>query len=322
MEENKKYQKAYELIKNADNILIATHDRPDGDALASTCAIIELAESLNKNFFAYCLNTPPTQFNFLPHVEKIKSEIREFDFFNYDLIITLDCGSLNRTNLAKEIINKKEGQIVIEFDHHPKIDNYADIEIKRPELSSTTEVLYYLFKYNRIKFTKNIANCILTGIATDTAYFIYPVTTEKTIDIASEMLLYGAKFPSILEHTWRNKSLEAMRIWGSAMNNLKINKKYNFAFSVLSNKNLSENKVSEEELEGVAGFLSNLYGVKGLLLLREEKKGLIKGSLRTSHPKINIAILAQILGGGGHPKASGFYAEGELKKTDGFWQIA
>ena len=91
------------------------------------------------------------------------------------------------------------------------------------------------------------------------------------------MLLSGASYPSVLEHTSRNKSITAMKIWGKALSNLKINPTYNFAYSILSSSDLAESKATEEELEGIAGFLSNLRDVKGLLLLREEEQGKIMG---------------------------------------------
>jgi phosphoesterase RecJ-like protein len=315
------YIKVLHKINGSKKILLVTHDRPDGDALSSTCAFIELLTGLNKKFFAYCYNSPPHQFNFLPHIEKVNSDKNKLNFPAYDLIIVLDCGSLKRTGLTEEIKNKNLSQFIVEFDHHPKTDNYADIEIRNPSASSTAEILYNFFKTSNIKINKNLATCLLTGILTDTGNFLYPVTTDQTVKIASEMLLYGARFPLILENTWRNKSLPAMKLWGQAINHLQINNKYNFAYSVLTHRDLSRNGITDEELEGVAGFLSNLYGVKALLLLREEEDGKIKGSLRASHSKIDISLLAQIFGGGGHAKASAFVADGKIEKTNNGWRI-
>jgi len=314
--------KAFQKVKEAKKIFIVTHDRPDGDALSSVCAFIELLTGLGKEFSAYCYDTPPRQFNFLPHLEKIKTDKNKLNFSEYDLIIVLDCGSLKRTRLIEEINNKKPNQFIIEFDHHPKTDNFADIEIRNPNISSTAEILYNFLKTNHIKINKNLAIGLLTGILTDTGNFLYPYTTDKTIKIASEMLLYGARFPLVLENTWRNKSLSAMKVWGLAINNLRINKKYNFAYSILTQRDLSQNGITDEELEGIAGFLSNLYGVRGLLLLREQEDGKIKGSFRAIHPQIDISRLAQIFGGGGHAKASAFMTEGKIEKTDKGWKVA
>jgi len=79
--------------------------------------------------------------------------------------------------------------------------------------------------------------------------------------------------------------------------------------------------VTEEELEGMSGFLSNLNGVNAVMLLREMAGGKIKGSLRTSKSKIDVSKIARTLGGGGHVKAAGFTVEGKLEKTGSGWKI-
>ncbi|MEA1963193.1 MAG: bifunctional oligoribonuclease/PAP phosphatase NrnA [Patescibacteria group bacterium] len=316
-----RYIKALHKIFKADNILLVAHNRPDGDALASIGAMSELLIGMDKKFSAYCEDPAPRHYNFLRHVEKIVTDKSKLDFAKFDLIIALDCGSLSRTGLANEISKRAKNQFVIEFDHHPRVDDYSDLEIRYTESSSTAEILYHFLKANNIKINKNFANCVLTGILTDTGNFLYPSTTNETIKIASEMLLQGARFPVIMEHTRRNKSIGGMKIWGKAINNLKINKKYNFAFTVLKRKDIIKHKASDEDMEGAAGFLSNLSEVKALLFLREEKDGKLKGSLRTSHPDIDISLLAAKLGGGGHPKASGFTFDGKLEETRNGWRV-
>ncbi len=141
--DNSLYLNAYEQIKKSNNILIVTHDNPDGDAVSSACAMAEILESLKKNYLIYCLSQLHHQFNFLPQTEKFKTKL---DYFNFDLIITLDCGNLKRTNLTKQIKSRTANQFIIEFDHHPKVENYANLEIRNPEAASTTEVLYDFIK--------------------------------------------------------------------------------------------------------------------------------------------------------------------------------
>jgi phosphoesterase RecJ-like protein len=315
------FKEAYKKIKQANNILLVAHNQPDGDALSSVAALAELLEQLNKKYSIYCYDQPPAVYSFLPHIEKINSDKNTLNFSSYDLIIVLDCGSLSCTKLETEIKNKRPNQFIIEFDHHPRIDFYADLSVKDPDFAATAELIYFFLKANQIKINKNIANCILTGLMTDTGNFLYPSTQERTIKIAAEMLKLGARYPVILENTWRNKSLAGLRIWGQAMSRLQINRRYNIAFTVLTQKDLAENGVSEEELEGIAGFLSNLHGVKALLFLREKENNQIKGSLRTIRPEIDVSLLARLLGGGGHRLASAFLAPGRLTKTEKNWQI-
>ncbi|RMD59567.1 bifunctional oligoribonuclease/PAP phosphatase NrnA [Candidatus Parcubacteria bacterium] len=308
-----------QIIKDANHILLVTHNRPDGDGLASVCAMADYLKELNKKFTLSCTDEPPRQFDFLPHLELFSSTVPNLD--KYDLLIPLDCGSINRTGLEKQITQHRAKIKIIEFDHHPAINHYADLELRNPGAASTTEVVYDFFVANQININKNRATCILTGISTDTGNFLYPSTSSKTIAIASEMLQKGARLPSILDNTWRNKSLTTMKIWGKAINNLRINPKYNFAFTALTIKDIEESGASEEELEGIAGFLSNLEGVKGILFLYEEGGGVIKGSLRSLQEGINVAALAQKLGGGGHIRAAGFKIQGKLVKTEKGWKI-
>ncbi|MDD5032448.1 MAG: DHH family phosphoesterase, partial [Patescibacteria group bacterium] len=269
-----KFLEVFQKIKEAENILLVTHERPDGDAVSSLCAMVDLCENLGKKYTAFCPGEPINQYSFLPHTEKIifnkmalASAKPLLDFKNlaplensatwggdektssfltgFTLIIALDCGSLERTGLAGAIRGRGFNQFFIEFDHHLKNGNHSDLEIRKPEAVATTEILYYFFKANKIKITKNIANCLLTGILTDTGNFLYPLTSDKAVSIASEMLLYGARFPQIVKNTLYNKSLAAMKLWGRALTNLKINEKYNFAFSIMTLREME--KFSEDE---------------------------------------------------------------------------
>lgn len=101
---------------------------------------------------------------------------------------------------------------------------------------------------------------------------------------------------------------------------MKINKIYNFAYTILEPEDVPL-EMAEEELEGLAGFLSNLDRVNGLMILRELPEGIIKGNLRTAKPNVDISKLARALGGGGHAKAAGFTVTGSLQKTENGWTI-
>lgn len=311
---------AYKNLKKAKKVFLVIHEKPDGDAVSSVCAMIDLLDDLDIEYFAYSKSEIPNNFCFLPHTEKINNFMPK-DFSSFDSIITLDCGSLSRTTLSKEILARAKSQKVIEFDHHPKVDDYSDIEIRETKAASTTQVIYDFFKKNKIKINKKKATCILTGISTDTGNFIYPSTSEKTVRISSEMMIRGARLPNILDKTWRNKSISGMKLWAIAINNLEINNKYNFATTVITKKDIEETGVGEEELEGVSGFLSNLDEVRGVMILREEDDGIIKGSFRTSRDDVDVAKMARALGGGGHTKAAGFKVRGRIIKENDKWKI-
>jgi len=331
-----RYKQAFLKIKNSRKLLIISHINPDGDALSSVCAFLELARMLKIDAQAYAQFKKGDTFNYLPHESEIITDSANVLSLNsYDTVVVLDCGSLSRTNLLEEIktVQKSSDRpFIIELDHHPKVDDYADLEIREPEKAATVEIIYNFLKENKFSLNKNLANCILTGLLTDTGNFLYSNSSNINIAIASEMLDLGAQFPKIINNTLHNQNMLSMKLWGLTMDNLKINAKYNIAYSVLTKEDLDnltklgskieiERYLNNDVYGDIAGFLSNLSEVQAIMLLREEEDGKIKGSLRTSRPDVDISGLAKELGGGGHPKASGFVMQGHIVKTESGWKI-
>ncbi len=319
-----RYIEAYNKIKEAKNILLITHEKPDGDGLSSICALSLFFDSLNINYTLFCIDKNSSIFNFLPNIHKLTNNYN-FNLSEFDIIIPCDCGSIKRTAISNKIKNEtSSNQLIIEFDHHPHVDDYSNIEIRIPHLSSTAEVLYHFFKFNNIKMTKEISNCILTGILTDTGNLLYSSTSENTIKASSDLLLKGADYKKITKQTWQNKSITSMRIWGVILDNLRVNKDHNLAYSVISYEeiqNFSHEIKNTDVFDSVTSFLGNIEGVKAIMFIREEEKGTVKGSLRTNYEGIDISQLAKQFGGGGHPKASGFKLKGSIIKTEDSWKI-
>lgn len=331
--------KAYKLMRSAHHILIVAHFRPDGDALASVSALRLVALSLGKEVGVFCQNKNPDLFDYLPGFTEIESDlvelknkfkIKENLAERFDLMIIADCGSLDRTSLTQEIkdFKKDQGQI-IEFDHHPQIDDYADIEIRQPGLSSTAELIYNFIIANNIALTRDLADCILTGILTDTANFLYPSATEDTLKAAAATLTAGAHYAKIASYTLHNKDVAMIKMWGIALKRLQLNVKYQVASTVITRQDI-KGIFSQEKLDkaaesdffsGLAGFLSNVTGAKAIMLLYEDQQGLIKGSLRSTPNGFLVDKLARALGGGGHERASGFAIPGRLEKVDNYWQV-
>lgn len=342
----KNFKLAGEKIEAAKSILLVSHLSPDVDAIASLCFFIDLFKK-NDQYFLALADGKNGNYYFLPNedhiisnksdlVERIKKDFsveedisKNFLKF-FDLVVTVDCGSLERTSLTEELTNVKDLMLdtfIIDFDHHMPSQIYSDIQIKIP-LASTTEVLYHFATFNNIKIDRNLANCLLAGILTDTANFLYPSVSGKTLEIASEMMALGAQFPKLLNNTWRNKSFLEMKLWGLALANLKVNEKYNIAFSVLP---LADLKRFKDEFgqwgldifSDIVGFLSSLSEANIVLLLREEDPGKIKGSFRVgvSDNDADVNEIAKIFGGGGHKKASAFVFDGHIIKTENGFQV-
>jgi phosphoesterase RecJ-like protein len=330
---------AYEMMAAASSILIIAHLRPDGDALSSVAALRLIANDLGKKTVCYCKHKNPQLFDYLSGFQEIESdwnsiqtkyEFKDKIIDKFDLVIIADCGSLARTTLTQEIKNYKQaGGKIIEFDHHPRVDEYADLEIRYPDLSSTAELIYRFIVTNKIFFSRELADCVLTGILMDTGNFLYPSASDETLKAAAATLEAGAHYSKIVSYTLQNKDMAVFKMWGLALERLKINPRYQMAIAVITRTDV-KGIIGQEGLDmaaesdlfsGLSGFLSNLAGAKAILLLYEEENGCIKGSLRSTPNGFMVDKLARALGGGGHKRASGFSVSGHLEKIANNWKI-
>lgn len=329
-----KLQLAYSKIKSAKRILVIGHTSPDADALASVGAILEIAAGLGAGTYAYAAKKISDAYEFIPNEDLISTEEPE-DLRIFDVIIILDCGSISRTGLEVRLRTliraEQEGRLsqrpyMIEFDHHLAQEAYADLEIRLPDKASTTEIIYHFLKANNLEISRTLANCILIGLLTDTGHFLHANSSREALAISSEMLLRGASLPKIIDHTVNNKSFSALKVWGRALENMKLNPETGLAASALTAAELKEllapvEARAEADLYGdIVSFLSTLGGVRVALLLREEGD-IVKGSLRTNDDEVDVAKIAQNWGGGGHKKAAGFTIPGKLLKTDKGWKV-
>jgi phosphoesterase RecJ-like protein len=314
-------KKIYQAIVQAEKILLVTHYGPDGDALASLSAMMSVMENLGKDYLATCADKIEPRFLWLPHLAKVSSQDLGDNLAGADLIITLDCGTLSRTHLAAKIKARAPWQTLVEIDHHQPLEPEADLILRWPEAASTTEVIFAWLKINNLSINNDVAQAILTGVATDTGNFMYSSTSERSLAIASEMLNKGISWSRITALSKPQYNLDAVKLWGLALSRLKINQRYQIAFTVLTLADVADMELAETMIEELPGFLSRLSDVKAVLLLKELPGGIIKGSWRACQDGVDVAKLANYLGGGGHVKAAGFQLNGKLKQTANSWMI-
>jgi len=319
MASNELYQNIFRKITAAGNILLVTHENPDGDALASVCAMAEMLKEAKKIFYLFCADKPGPEFNFLPQIEKFTDAIDDIIWEKLDLVIVLDCGSLRRTAIADKISNGRAD--IINIDHHVSNDNFGRYNIVDPDAVSTTQLLHEFFKSQKVAISRRIASCILTGIITDSGNFAYTATNSQTFSVASEMLMQGASVRNILNSTFKNKKLTTLQLWGYALNRLQQSAAHDIIYTILTAEDLNKFQADKKDLEGLASFLNSLKDAKIILILYELGDGRVKGSLRTNRNDIDVSRLAAVFGGGGHRKAAGFEVEGKLVPLNNGWKV-
>lgn len=306
-----------QFINNEDALIVVCHRRPDGDALGSLLAMGEYLRSIGKQAEMYCFDSIPSYFQYLPGVEKIKNSQDEF-WKNTRAALVVDCGDLTMPGVELEAFVGKQ---IAAIDHHVSNPRYGKVNIVLPETASTAEILLQYFNSGNFAITKDIATCLLTGIYTDTDAFSNLGTTPESLAAAAELLKLGANFKEITANTLQNKTIPSLKIWGRALERLRMDHEKGIAVTVIREADLIECQATLDDTEGIASLLNHLADVKMSMVLREQADGTVKGSLRTTNELIDVSKVAKLLGGGGHAKAAGFTVKGKIIETDKGWKI-
>ncbi len=317
-------QQILTALQNANKILILGHTnpRPDGDSLGSVLALTHYLRSLGKEVTAFSLYPVAQNLAYLPGSLELTTEVERLKIADHDLIVMLDFAEFKNSGLEMELRGAYQtGQAFINIDHHPGEHEVAEISLVIPTASSTAEILYHIFSQNNLPISKDMATCLLTGILTDTQNYTNGATTFTAMQAGSELLRAGARLQQITAHTWQNKDLPILRLWGKVLLRLEEDPQTGLATTVVTLKDLEEENLPAEAAEGVANFLNSLSTSKAVLILREEAEGKVKGSLRTTRDDVDVAEIAKQYGGGGHKKAAGFLVPGHIVKTDEGWKV-
>ena len=283
-------------------IFITGHINPDGDALgASFCLKLLLDnENIDADIDFDIATSLPTNLDHLPY-ELITKNIKT----SYETVFIFDCGNPSRLGKYENIVLKANNIIVI--DHH--IDpTFGTLQIVDPNAASTTQVLFRQLVKEKYKINKAMADCLLTGLITDTGRFQYPNTTTEVFTIASELLSNGADLSSISENIYGSIEFNALKLQSEIINRIEFEKDIQFTYSTIYQNDYKKYNISPEETDFMIDVVRLVKGANIALLLKEQVDGSFKGSLR-SRNNFNVQEIASIFNGGGHKAASGFSSE-------------
>lgn len=309
-----------QIIDQAGSILVITHQKPDGDGLGAISAVAYYLASKGKNYQLFCKDLVPETSQFLPLIHQVTNDQSIFKK-EFEVIILLDSGDLEYAGVEQIIKSLNYKFTLINIDHHITNRGYGDLNVVLPEKSSTSEIIYGLFRSWQFPLSKEVATALLNGIIFDTGAFSNAATSLSALEVASHLLNLGARHKEINEYQLKNKSLGLLKLWGRAFERLTFNGRYNLAFTVITQRDIKECQAPDEATEGIANFLNELSGAKIVMVLKEGQNGLIRGSLRTTYDDVDVGELAQKWGGGGHKKAAGFSVKGKLMYDNNRWSI-
>ena len=295
-------------INEAKEIVILTHETPDGDAIGSSLGMKLALEKIGKNA-DIIMSKYAKMYSFLPGFETIKeaSEVK-----NYDLAISLDCATLKRLD-NKEYFENAKKTIVI--DHHGSNNMYGDINYVNPVSPACSEILLVIFTYFGIEIDTKIGTCLMTGIITDTGGLQYTSTTADTFEYAAELLRKGVNISEICKKTLQTKTKANFELSKRVMDRVELLEDGKVAFSYITTKDMEEVNAKEGDHEGLVNIGREIEGVEVAIFIRQkENDDLYKVSMRTEE-SVNASDVCLMFGGGGHPRAAGALIPGTIEQV-------
>ena len=290
------------LIHQHNRFLVISHFRPDGDAIGCSLAMGLCLLNLHKDVTIWNEDGLPERFKFLEEAGRIT--VPEPNTAPFDVVFILDTAVRNRAGDAC-LAAIPPGAIWVNIDHHVSNDRLGDLTYVDTSAPATGQILFELFAHGGFPVTKAMANALYAAISTDTGSFQYPSTTARTYAITAELVAAGVNVGEInqnLYETCPRRRLELLRALLNVLHFSSEDRVASFALTAATAKNIG---TIPDDTEGLIDTIRSIEGVIVAAFFEEVSEGLIRISLRSKNPKIDVCAICAEFGGGGHKLAAG-----------------
>lgn len=308
-------------INSSKKIVITTHLSPDGDAIGASLALYHFIKNRGGNVMVLVPNSFPYFLKWMSAANEI--EIFEYNpsaghkiLMNADLIFSLDYNVFKRVGDMGPILESSSATKVL-IDHHPSPDGSFDIIVSKPQISSTSELIFRLIYQSGgyVELTKSGAESIYCGMMTDTGGFTYNSADPETFEIISLLLRKGINKDTIYSNVFNNYSEDRFRLLGFILSQrMDVYHDKHSALLYLSNEDQSQFIFTKGDTEGFVNYPLSIKGIIFATFIREEE-GIVKLSFRSRKSFRCNDFASEFFNGGGHINASGGEFQGSLEEA-------
>lgn len=299
------------LLEAASRVVVLGHTHADGDALGSTSALcLFLKESLGKEVTCLFSDTPPDNLKFLLaagvpyyfHDRKPREAVQAIE--KADLIVLLDANAFNRTEALMRPLQESSARKVL-IDHHLNPDTPSfDLVFSTPDISSASELLYWILKALSGKaLPVNIGEALLAGMTTDTNNFSNSVF-PSTFRMASELIEAGVDRDALLQQLYWSYRENRVRLMGYMQSQQLTILPCGAAYMILTRKLQAKFDLREGESEGLVNVPLTIENVRLSVLVKEDGP-LWRVSIRSKRGTSAQQLAMTVFHGGGHENAAG-----------------
>ncbi|MBI4063528.1 MAG: bifunctional oligoribonuclease/PAP phosphatase NrnA [Elusimicrobia bacterium] len=293
-------------LREAKSFAIVGHVKPDADTLGSSLALSGLLRRVKSGRRIVLANASPipAQLQFLPRWDTVVAPAQKSDLKDLDCAIYLECANPER---AGGIAAFEEFRLTLNIDHHITGKGFAHVNWINPHASSNAEQVYMLYKEFGFVPTKEEATWLYAGIVSDTGRFQYSLTSPATHRVAAELLETGIPHTRIMEHLFTIKTVAHLRLLATALSSMRFHLGGRVTALSLSRGDFAKYDFHATQTEDIVNYGLAPKEVEAAFFMKEEPfrgKNVVSVSLR-SRGRVDVSVLAQSFGGGGHKNAAG-----------------
>lgn len=295
---------AVRALLDADEVTIACHVNPDGDALGSLLGASLALRKIGKRTYPTWGTDPlavPAQYEFLPGIDQL---VGPKEAPVADVFLGLDCGAADRLGELETTMSKC--RCVVNVDHHPGNDEFGHLNVVVTTASSTAELVARLIVDAGIDIDRDIATCLYTGVVTDTGRFQYSNTTPDTLRLGADLLSHGVPATEIARDIFESAPFGYLKLLGRVLDRAELFEAERFVYSWVTRADLAETGVTMEETDQLIDFIRSTRAAVVAAMFKEQAEGSYRVSLRSKGP--SVGAIARARGGGGHELAAGYTA--------------
>lgn len=317
----KKVDEFAALIDRSTKIVLTCHVRPDGDALGSTLGFCHLFRRLGKEASVVVPDQPPRSLAFMPDFKNIAVYTRYDPYCSRlvgeaDLIVCCDFNTPERQDQMASLIQNAAAPKVL-VDHHQEPSDFADVTLSYPDMSSTCELVFRIIAAMGLfaDLDTKGAECLLTGIITDTRNFTVNVKHPDIYEILGFLMEKGARKEVIIKEALNTRSLASLRLWAHALDSrMEILERHHAAIITLDRDTLERFHYERGDTEGLVNMPLEVRGMVCSFMMREDPE-YIRISARSAYDYPVSEICSELFGGGGHRMAAGGEFKGTLEEA-------
>lgn len=292
-------------LDKSQKVVIASHVRPDGDAIGSLLGLGLALRDAGKSVQMVLTDGVSSSFRHLEGSELIIKEPQG----EHDTFITVDCADFKRVGKVFESF----GQPDINIDHHKTNEMFGKLNLIEPEEVATSAILTDHLPEWGYKITKSIAAALLTGIVTDTLGFRTPNTNPSALRQCATLMETGVDLADLYMRSLVIKSFPAARYWGAGLSRLE--QKNGIVWATLTLEDRKKTGYGGNDDADLINMISAIEGNKVGMIFVEQSDQHVKISWRALEPGIDVSPIAKHFKGGGHAAAAGADIPGALSEV-------